>query len=371
MRRAIPRLCGRCAIGVFARLVAPVRVPGVGPLRLLIIRRVRSASRCWLELGDTPWQSKAHVLVGAFSHSGRFRAWITSSQDQPHLVEGIDAVLRRLGGTARRWRVDRMATVVVPGADRIQPSFVGVAKHYGVGVDPCPPRHPQRKGVVEKAIHYISQRWWRTAMVNSLAQAQDSLDNFCLTVGDTRRRGDSTVAELADRELLLGLPPMPYAAEGSLIRRVAANGLVSVWGNRYSVPPGVIGTQVTIRWRLGDPTARMGITWASWTNLRASRQVRPPWNCGWVSMCRFPQWSHTNRRWGPQQHRPATAVLKVSDLPQATVMHPSARTPTVRALGQLLDRNHPHYQLRGGVHPHTGHTDSRQVKPNRHKISTH
>ena len=208
----------------------------------------------WLELGDTPWQSKAHVLVGALSHSGRFRAWITSSQDQPHLVEGIDAVLRRLGGTARRWRVDRMATVVVPGADRIQPSFVGVAKHYGVGVDPCPPRHPQRKGVVEKAIHYISQRWWRTAMVNSLAQAQDSLDNFCVSVGDTRRRGDSTVGDLADREPLLGLPPMPYAAEGSLIRRVAANGLVAVWGNRYSVPPGVIGTQVTIRWRLGDPT---------------------------------------------------------------------------------------------------------------------
>ena len=25
-------------------------------------------------------------------------------------------------------------------------------------------------------------------------------------------------------------------------------------GNRYSVPPGVIGTQVTVRWRLGDPT---------------------------------------------------------------------------------------------------------------------
>ena len=74
---------------------------------------------------------------------------------------------------------------------------------------------------------------------------------------------------------------------------------------------------------------------------------------------------------GPQQHRPATTVLKVSDLPPATVMHLLARTPTVRAIGQLLDRTHPHYQLRGGVHHHTGHTDSRQVKPNRHKISTH
>ena len=211
----------------------------------------------WLELPDTPWQSKALVLVGVLSHSGRFRAWVTSSADQPHLIEGIDGVLRRLGGTARRWRVDRMATVIAPGTDRIQPSFVPVAKHYGVGVDPCPPRHPQRKGVVEKAIHYISQRWWRTAAVTSLAGAQDSLDEFCQKVGDSRRRGHSTVGELADTEPLLKLPLMPYPAEGTLTRRVASNGLVSVWGNRYSVPPGVIGTQVTVRWRLADPTIDM------------------------------------------------------------------------------------------------------------------
>ena len=206
----------------------------------------------WLELRDVPWASRVFVLVGVLSHSGRFRAWVTSSQDQPHLVEGLDAVLRRLGGTPRRWRVDRMATVLVPGTDRIQASFVGVAKHYGVGVDPCPPRRPNRKGVVEKAIHYIAQRWWRTAAVDSLAQAQDSLDGFCETTGDARRRGETTVGELGDTEALLPLPAMPYPAEGTLVRKVAANGLVSVWGNRYSVPPGVIGTQVTVRWRLGD-----------------------------------------------------------------------------------------------------------------------
>ncbi|MCQ3805658.1 MAG: IS21 family transposase, partial [Acidimicrobiia bacterium] len=144
--------------------------------------------------------------------------------------------------------------VITPGTGRIQPSFVGVAKHYGVGVDPCPPYRPQRKGVVEKAIHYVSQRWWRTALVNSLGQAQDSLDEFCVSVGDSRRRGEATVGELADSESLLELPPVAYPAEGALERKVAANGLVSVWGNRYSVPPGVIDTQVTVRWRLGDPT---------------------------------------------------------------------------------------------------------------------
>jgi hypothetical protein len=44
------------------------------------------------------------------------------SEDQPHLVEAIDVeaidgVLRRLGGTARRWRFDRMSTVVSPNRD--------------------------------------------------------------------------------------------------------------------------------------------------------------------------------------------------------------------------------------------------------------
>ena len=50
------------------------------------------------------------------------------------------------------------------------------------------------------------------------------------------------------------LPPLAYPAEGVLTRKVASNGLVSVWGNQYSVSPGVIDTQVTVRWRLGDPT---------------------------------------------------------------------------------------------------------------------
>ena len=178
----------------------------------------------WLELRDTPWGSKVFVLVGVLSHSGRFRAWVSSSQDQAHLVEGIDGVLRhhRFGGTARRWRVDRMATVLVPGTDRIQASFVGVAKHYGVGVDPCPPRRPNRKGVVEKAIHYIAQRWWRTAAVGTVAEAQDSLDHFSETVGDARRRaGDCaklrTPTSWGTRRgrTLLDLPPMPVSRGGN------------------------------------------------------------------------------------------------------------------------------------------------------------
>ena len=107
---------------------------------------------------------KAFVLVGVPSHSGRFRAHLTERMDQAHLGGSIHQVLVRLGGSARRWRVDRMATILVPGSNRIQPSFAGVAKHYSVAVDPCPPRRPNRKGVVEKAIDYVTRCSTKTTL---------------------------------------------------------------------------------------------------------------------------------------------------------------------------------------------------------------
>jgi hypothetical protein len=211
----------------------------------------------WLELDDTPWGAKAFVLVGALSHSSRFRAWFSEADDQAHLVVAIDEVLRRLGGTPQRWRVDRMATVINPATGRLQRSFAPVAKHYGVGVDACPPRHGNRKGVVEKAIHYLTQRWWRTARVASPAEAQASLDRFCTEIADARPRGDSTVGQTADSEPLLAVPAAPFPAEVTVVRTVAANALISLWGNRYSVPPGLVGGHVQVRWRLGTDTIEL------------------------------------------------------------------------------------------------------------------
>jgi transposase len=208
----------------------------------------------WDELGTCPWEPSVDVslLVGALSHSSKTRGWLSYSEDQPHLVEGIDEILRRLGGTPRAWRVDRMATVINPHTGRLQTSFAPVAKHYGVTVVPCPPRRPNRKGVVEKQIDFLSQRWWRTLDASNLAEAQASLDRFCATIGDSRRRGDTTVGELGAAEPLLELPLVPYPAESTMTRIVAQNALISVDGNRYSVPPALVGTEVEVRQRLGS-----------------------------------------------------------------------------------------------------------------------
>jgi transposase len=213
----------------------------------------------WFERRRAPWGGTAYVLLGTLPHSSRTRGVLAESLDQPHLVEAMDKVMRRLGGTSRIWRTDRLATVIVPGSRDVQASFAPVAKYYGAIVEPCPPRRGNRKGSVESAVHYVSGRWWRTMIAKTPEEAQISLDRFCAGPGDARRRftdiGDkTTVGELADTEPLADLPALPYPATIEVQRLVGVNATVAFKGNRYSVPPGLSGSTLSIRHRLGTST---------------------------------------------------------------------------------------------------------------------
>jgi transposase len=211
----------------------------------------------WFERRRAPWGGTAYVLLGTLPHSSRVRGVLAESLDQAHLVEAIDAVLRRLGGTARDWRTDRLATVIVPGSAEVQPSFAPVAKHYGATIRPCPPRRGNRKGAVEASVRYLCGRWWRTLTATTMIEAQVSLDRFCATVADARPRGDTTVAALADAEPLAPLPATPYPATIELTKPVGTNATVAFRGNQYSVPPGLVGSSVTLRHRLGSQTVEL------------------------------------------------------------------------------------------------------------------
>jgi transposase len=214
----------------------------------------------WVELPDPPehwgWGKNAHLLVGALAHSGRWRGLLCESEDQPHLIDGLDRITRALGGLTRDWRFDRMATVVSPQSGRVSASFSAVAKHYGVKVRPCPPRRGNRKGVVEKANHVAAQRFWRTLPDDAtVEQAQERLDAWCAKRGDTRLRvtvdGKVSVATVAATEPLAPVPA-PFPAVLTVARVVSAQALVSFRGNRYSVPPELYGATVTLSVRLGS-----------------------------------------------------------------------------------------------------------------------
>jgi hypothetical protein len=215
----------------------------------------------WLELPDPPpewgYGTKAFVLVGALAHSGRWRAVLAESMEQPQLIDGLDRVVRKLGGVTDLWRFDRMATVCHPASGRVNASFAAVAKHYGVSVAICPPRHGNRTGVVEKANHSAAQRWWRTLPDDvTVEEAQASLDRFCIERADERGRvldGErATVATHAGRERLRPVVAVPFPATLRVERKVTAQALVAFRGNHYSVPPELAHATVTVAHRLGS-----------------------------------------------------------------------------------------------------------------------
>jgi transposase len=222
----------------------------------------------WLELPDPPkawgWGSTAHLLVGSLACSSKWRAVLAPSEDQAQLVNGLDAVARKLGGLTKAWRFDRMATVCHPTTGKVTASFAAVAKHYGVSVKICPPRRGNRKGVVEKANHTAAQRCWRTLPDDAtIEQAQAVFDKFAQLRGDTRLRpvagssGKATVATVAKAEPLAPVPPAPFPATLTEQRVVSAQALVAWRGNFYSVPPELARASVSVSQQLGSATVEI------------------------------------------------------------------------------------------------------------------
>ncbi|MDH6123809.1 IS21 family transposase [Kitasatospora sp. GP82] len=204
----------------------------------------------WLELPDPPakWDcgSHARLLLGSLSRSGRWRGVLAESEELPELVEAMDQVMRRLGGTAGRWRFDRTPAVCCPTTGRVTQAFAEVAKYYGVGVDIRPPVRSGREGVADEAKHRALRRWWRVMPKEiGLWAAQESLDRLACRMDGPR----GPVAA----EALMDLPDLPFPARISASRTVTSEGRVSFRGNFYMVPSDLSGAVVQVCRRLGEP----------------------------------------------------------------------------------------------------------------------
>jgi hypothetical protein len=79
----------------------------------------------WFERRRAPWGGTAYVLLGTLPHSSRVRGVISGSMDQAHLVEALDGVPRRLGGTARAWRTDSGGRAALPIEEHRLPAAEG------------------------------------------------------------------------------------------------------------------------------------------------------------------------------------------------------------------------------------------------------
>jgi transposase len=248
---------GRTMLGDFVREVRPVVVPGF---------EVRFET----EAGQQAQVDFAHFKVAFADEPGQLRVvWLFSlvlghsrylwarfclHQDLQTLLRLHIEAFEHLGGVPREILYDRMKTAVLgEGEDEhivYNRSLLALAGHYGFSPRACKAYRAKTKGKVERPYRYIRQDFFLGGRFANLDDLNAQLQRWLETVANARVHGttDRVVAEhFAQERVSLGsLPPGAFNATLKLERRISHEGMVSVGGNRYSVPDGTRSRTVEV-----------------------------------------------------------------------------------------------------------------------------
>lgn len=96
----------------------------------------------------------------------------------------------------------------------VQRAYAECAEGYGFKIDPCPPRDPQKKGIVEAGVKYVKRNFLPLREFRGLADANRQVQAWVLNDAGNRIHGTTRCAPLklfteVERALLSPLPAVP------------------------------------------------------------------------------------------------------------------------------------------------------------------
>ena len=137
----------------------------------------------------------------------------------------------------------------------INPSYADMARHYGFAVVPARPRKPRDKAKAENGV-LLAERWILAALRNrrftTLSEVREAVAVLLekLNTRPMRKLGKSRrqLFEEVEKATLKPLPDKPYELEHWKKARVNVDYHVELEGHCYSVPYGLVGQQVEVRY---------------------------------------------------------------------------------------------------------------------------
>jgi len=133
----------------------------------------------------------------------------------------------------------------------VQRAYAQCAEGYGFKISPCPPRDPQKKGIVESGVKYIKRAFVPLREFRSLDDANAQLREWLLGSAGNRCHGTTREQPLArfaiEQPLLLPLPATPPEIASWAEVRVHRDAHVSFDKALYSVPARLIGVRLWLR----------------------------------------------------------------------------------------------------------------------------
>ncbi len=197
-----------------------------------------------------------HFAVATLGYSRRFHFWAGAREDAEHTYEGLIRAFEHFGGVTEEVLVDNQKACVISHrvgqAVRFNERFLDLAGHYGFKPRACRPYRARTKGKDERMVGYVKHHFFvRYRAFESLAHLNQQAEIWLAEEADRRRHGSlgEVVAERFAREApaLSPLPARRFDSSYRLTRQVAWDGYLELQGNRYSVPDGLCGQQVSLR----------------------------------------------------------------------------------------------------------------------------
>lgn len=205
---------------------------------------------------------EAELFVGVLGASSYTFAEATWTQTLPDWIGSHVRMFAFFGGVPRLVVPDNLKSGVNRASfhdPEINRSYGMMASHYGVGVLPARPRRPKDKAKVENAVRFAQScilGRLRKQTFFSLADANAAITEMLARINDhvMRRLGASRrhLFETVERPALAPLPAEDYEFAEWRLARVSTDYHVEFKSFFYSVPHGLIRSQVDIR-----ATARM------------------------------------------------------------------------------------------------------------------
>jgi transposase len=159
------------------------------------------------------------------------------------------------GGAPERLIIDNPKCAITRACihePEVQRAYAECAEGYGFKIDPCPPRDPQKKGIVESGVKYVKRGFLALREFRDLTDANRQVAAWVMgeagnRVHGTTRTAPLTVFAVVERDLLRRLPDVP--PELSVWARVKVHRDAHVQFDKgfYSVPFKLAGQSLWLK----------------------------------------------------------------------------------------------------------------------------
>lgn len=185
-------------------------------------------------------------------HSRKMYLEFTHSQSFETFIRCHIHALEELGGCARELWYDNLASAVAEHEGnlvRFNPRFLAFAREYGFVPRACHVAAAWEKGKVERAIGYVRQNFWPLRSFTDLADVNAQARKWLQEVANQRQHRETGQPpdQRFQPESLRPLPALLPDYRDTVAALVHKDMRLAFDGNRYCVPPRLVGRKLTVK----------------------------------------------------------------------------------------------------------------------------